>query len=47
MDKLTAEIDNRVAVRADKIKTPAHVAKMNMDFRKKYIVDTLHASLKS
>src|SRR5262249_39437833 len=28
MDKLVAEIDGRVAVRADKIQTPAHVAAM-------------------
>lgn len=34
MDRLTQEIDNKVAVRAAKIQTPAHVAKMNEEFRK-------------
>jgi hypothetical protein len=34
MDKLTREIDARVAARADKIQTPAYVAQMNEDFRK-------------
>lgn len=34
MDKLTQEIDNRVAARASKIQTPEHVAKMNEAFRK-------------
>jgi hypothetical protein len=34
MEKLTQEIDNRVAARVDKIKTPEHVARMNEDFRK-------------
>jgi hypothetical protein len=34
MDQLAAEIDARVAVRADKIKTPEHVAAMNEEFRK-------------
>jgi hypothetical protein len=34
MDRLTGEIDKRVAARAAKIKTPAHVARMNEDFRK-------------
>jgi hypothetical protein len=34
MDKLTQEIDTRVAARAAKIKTPEHVARMNADFRK-------------
>jgi hypothetical protein len=34
LDKIAAEIDARVAARADKIKTPAHVAAMNEDFRK-------------
>lgn len=33
MDKLNQEIDNRVAARAAKIKTPEHVAQMNEDFR--------------
>jgi hypothetical protein len=34
MDKLTQEIDQRVAARADKIQTPEVVAKMNAEFRK-------------
>jgi hypothetical protein len=34
MDKLTQEIDRRVAARVDKIQTPEHVAKMNQAFRK-------------
>lgn len=34
MDRLTAEIDERVAARVAKIKTPEHVAQMNADFRK-------------
>jgi len=34
LDKVAAEIDARVAARADKIKTPAYVAAMNEDFRK-------------
>ena len=34
MDRLTREIDDRVAARVDKIKTPEHVAQMNEDFRK-------------
>jgi hypothetical protein len=34
MDKLTQEIDKRVAARAAKIKTPEHVAQMNAEFRK-------------
>jgi hypothetical protein len=34
MDSLAAEIDKRVAARADKIQTPAHVAAMNEEFRK-------------
>ncbi len=34
MDKLTKEIDNKVAVRAAKIQTPEVVAKMNAEFRK-------------
>lgn len=34
MDKLTLEIDTRVAARAAKIKTPEHVAQMNEEFRK-------------
>jgi hypothetical protein len=39
MDALAREIDNRVAARADKIKTPAHVAQMNDDFRKNVLDD--------
>jgi hypothetical protein len=34
MEKLAQEIDNRVAERAAKIKTPEHVAQMNEEFRK-------------
>ena len=34
LEKLNDEIDKKVAARADKIKTPEHVAKMNEDFRK-------------
>ncbi|MSQ97042.1 MAG: hypothetical protein EXR98_21150 [Gemmataceae bacterium] len=34
MDLLTQVIDEKVAARADKIKTPEHVVKMNADFRK-------------
>jgi hypothetical protein len=34
MDKLTQEIDNKVAIRAAKIQTPEVVAKMNEEFRK-------------
>jgi hypothetical protein len=34
MDKLTQEIDSRVAARAAKIQTPEYVARMNEDFRK-------------
>jgi hypothetical protein len=34
MDRLTKEIDMRVAARVEKIKTPEHVARMNEDFRK-------------
>jgi hypothetical protein len=34
MDRLTKEIDQRVAARVEKIKTPKHVARMNEDFRK-------------
>jgi len=34
MDKLTQEIDTRVAARFDKIKTPEHVAAMNEAFRR-------------
>jgi hypothetical protein len=34
MEKLTQEIDSRVAARADKIQTPEHVAHMNEEFRK-------------
>ncbi len=34
MDRLTSEIDDKVAAYADKIKTPDDVARMNDDFRK-------------
>lgn len=34
MDRITQQIDTRVAARADKIQTPAHVAQMNAGFRK-------------
>jgi hypothetical protein len=34
MDRLTQEIDRRVAARVNKIKTPAYVAQMNEEFRK-------------
>ena len=37
MDRLTQEIDDRVAARADKIKTPDDVARMNDDFRKEVL----------
>jgi hypothetical protein len=46
MDKLTQEIDNRVAARAAKIKTPEHVARMNEDFRKKVLDDDSPDALK-
>lgn len=39
MDKLAQEIDARVARRADKIKTPDHVAAMNEAFRKNVLSD--------
>jgi len=39
MDTLTREIDQRVAARVDKIKTPEHVARMNDDFRKQVLDD--------
>jgi hypothetical protein len=39
MDQIAAEIDKRVAARADKIKTPEHVAAMNEDFRKNVLDD--------
>jgi hypothetical protein len=37
MDQLAGEIDARVAKRADKIKTLAHVAAMNEDFRREVL----------
>jgi hypothetical protein len=37
MERLTAEIDRRVAARAAKIKTPDDVARMNEDFRKEVL----------
>ena len=39
MDQIAREIDARVAARADQIQTPAHVAKMNEDFRKHVLHD--------
>jgi hypothetical protein len=39
MDKLSKEIDDRVAARADKIKTPEHVARMNEGFRNQVLDD--------
>jgi hypothetical protein len=39
MDKIAQEIDARVSARADKIKTPAHVAAMNDDFRSNVLTD--------
>jgi hypothetical protein len=39
MDKIAQEIDKRVAARADKIQTPAHVAAMNEEFRKNVLND--------
>jgi len=46
MDTLTREIDNRVAARADKIKTPEHVARMNEDFRMQVLEDDSPDALK-
>jgi hypothetical protein len=37
MDRLTAEIDDRVAARAGRIKTPDDVSRMNDDFRKEVL----------
>ncbi len=37
LDRLTQEIDARVTERADRIKTPADVARMNDDFRKNVV----------
>jgi outer membrane protein assembly factor BamB len=37
MDRIAGEIDARVAARADKIHTPAHVARMNEEFRKQVL----------
>jgi hypothetical protein len=39
MDRLTREIDDRVAARVDKIKTPDDVAQMNEGFRKNVLGD--------
>jgi hypothetical protein len=46
MEKLNDEIDNRVAKRRDKIKTPEHVAKMNEEFRKTVLNDDSPEALK-
>ncbi len=46
MDQFNDEIDKRVARRADKIKTPEHVAKMNEDFRKNVLNDDSPEALK-
>jgi len=40
MEKLTQEIDRRVAARSAKIKTPEHVARMNEEFRKNVLDNT-------
>jgi len=37
MDRLTRQIDDRVAAVIDEIKTPEHVARMNEDFRKQVL----------
>jgi hypothetical protein len=39
MDKMTQEIDARVAARVEKIKTPEHVAAMNEEFRQNVLDD--------
>jgi hypothetical protein len=39
MERLTREIDARVAARAAKIKTPEHVARMNEEFRRNVLDD--------
>jgi hypothetical protein len=39
MDRLTQEIDTRVAARRDKIRTPDDVARMNEEFRKNVLDD--------
>jgi hypothetical protein len=46
MDKLTQEIDTRVAARRDKIRTPDDVARMNEEFRKSVLDDTGPDALK-
>ena len=46
LDRLTSEIDDRVAARADKIQTPDYVAQMNSDFRKNVLDDTGPEALK-
>jgi len=46
LDALTREIDDRVAARADEIKTPEHVARMNEDFRKHVLDDDGPEALK-
>jgi hypothetical protein len=45
LDKLTAEIDARVAARVKEIKTPAHVAAMNEAFRKDVLDDESPAAV--
>jgi hypothetical protein len=37
LERIAAEIDARVAVRADRIQNPAHVAAMNAEFRKNVV----------
>jgi hypothetical protein len=46
MERLTREIDARVAARAGEIKTPEHVARMNEDFRKQVLDDYSADALK-
>ncbi len=46
LDGLTRQIDERVAARVDKIKTPEHVARMNEDFRKQVLDDHSEGALK-
>jgi hypothetical protein len=46
LDQIVGEIDKRVAARQDKIQTPAHVAAMNEEFRKKVLDDSPDALAK-